>query len=100
MYNTGTVKKRENPLNGGHEMNGSVILTVGEELHLKTGKDRITCAGMPSENTCSIVRRKAGGYQGYAWNLYFPRRTMDITVDGVHLAMESVSPEEIHLRVQ
>ena len=81
-------------------MDSSVILAVGNEFHLRTGKDRIVYAGMPSENVYSIVQKKANGYQGYAWNLYFPRRQTEITVDGVKLIVENVSPEEIRLRVQ
>ena len=78
----------------------TVTLTIGEGFHLKRGKDRIAYAGMPSEDVYSIVQIKASGYQGYAWNLYFPRRKQDITIDGVSLYVENVTPEEIRFRVQ
>ena len=56
-------------------MTESVVLAVGQEIHLKRGKDRIVYAGMPSDNVYSIVQRKAsGGYRGYAWNLFFAKR--------------------------
>ncbi|UCB42829.1 MAG: hypothetical protein JSV77_10340 [Dehalococcoidales bacterium] len=81
-------------------MDKIVTLTVGEGFHLKRGKDRIAYAGMPSEYVYSIVQIKASGYQGYSWNLYFPRRKQDITIDGVNLYVENVTPEVIRFRVQ
>jgi hypothetical protein len=81
-------------------MDRTVTLSVGEGFHLKTGRDRIFYAGMPSEDVYSIVQIKASGYQGYSWNLYFPRRKLDITIDGVNLYVENVTPEEIRFRVQ
>lgn len=76
-----------------------MVLSVGQEYHLKRGKDRITYAGMPSEEVYSIVQRKTSGYQGYSWNLYFPRRKRDIIIDGVSLQVENVTPDEISFRV-
>ena len=54
---------------------------------------------MPSEGVYSVVQRKADGYQGFAWNLYFPRRRQEITIDGVNLFVESVSAESISFRI-
>jgi hypothetical protein len=71
---------------------------VGETYHLKKWKDRIVYAGMPSEDVYSIVQIKSDGYRGYSWNLYFPRKHREITIDGVGIYVESVSPEEIALR--
>jgi hypothetical protein len=76
-----------------------VVLAVGESVHLRQGKDHILYAGMPSENVYSIVQKKARGYQGYAWNLYFPKKRQEITVDGVSIFVENVTPDEIRLRV-
>jgi len=77
----------------------AVLLAVGESFHLRRGKDHIFYAGMPSESVYSIVQQKSSGYQGYAWNLYFPKRRQEITIDGVRLFVESVSPDEIRLRL-
>jgi len=77
----------------------SVVLAVGQQFHLKTGKDHIIYAGIPSDDVYSIVQKKASGYQGYAWNLFFPKKKQDITIDGVRLYVETVSPEEIQLRL-
>jgi hypothetical protein len=81
-------------------MGESVILSAGEEFHLKRGKDHIIYAGMPSDDVYSIVQKKASGYQGYAWNLFYPRRRQDIAIDGVNILVESIAPEEIRFRIQ
>jgi hypothetical protein len=77
----------------------SIILAVGEDAHLKLGKDHIIYAGMPSDNVYSIIQKKARGYQGFSWNLFFPKRRQEITIDGVNIFVESVTPEEIRLRI-
>jgi len=81
-------------------MDNSVVLTVGDTYHLKFGKDRIIYAGMPSETVYSIVQRKTQGYWGWAWNLYYPKKKSEINIDGVNILVESVTPDEISLRVQ
>ncbi|OGO29893.1 MAG: hypothetical protein A2Z29_05690 [Chloroflexi bacterium RBG_16_56_11] len=77
----------------------TVVLVVGEDFHLKTGKDHIIYAGMPSAEVYSIAQKKGSGYQGFAWNLYFPKKRQDITIDGVRLSVEMATPEEIRFRV-
>ena len=39
-------------------MDNSIVLSVGDTYHLRSGKDRIVYAGMPSEKVYSIVQRK------------------------------------------
>ena len=84
-------------------MDNSVVLSVGDTLHLRRGKDRIVYAGMPSEKVYSIVQRKRGflpyAAWGYAWNLFFPREQSKIRIDGVDISVENVTPDEIRLRV-
>jgi hypothetical protein len=77
----------------------NVVLAVGEEYHLRQGKDRIVYSGMPSEEVYSIVQKKASGYQGYAWSLFYSKRRRDITVDGVKFYVERVTPDEMEIRV-
>ena len=81
-------------------MGDSVVLSVGEDFHLKRGKDHIVYAGMPSDNVYSIVQKKTQGYGGYAWNLYYPKKRQDITIDRVSVYVENVTPEEVRLRVE
>jgi len=80
-------------------MDNSVVLSVGKDFHLRRGKDHIIYAGMPSDTVYSIAQRKANGYQGYAWNLFYPKRKSEIEIDGVNIFVENVTPDEIRLRV-
>ena len=77
----------------------SITLQVGQSYHLKRGKDRITYAGMVSDDIYTIVQIKASGYQGYSWNLFFQKRQQHIAIDGVDITVENVSPEEIRFRL-
>jgi len=81
-------------------MDNSVVLSVGDTYHLRFGKDRIVYAGMPSEKVYSIVQRKYDfPYQGFAWNLFYPKEQSKIRIDGVNILVENVTPDEIRLRV-
>jgi len=80
-------------------MDNLITLSIGDDFHLKFGKDYIVYVGMPSENVYSIVQKKTNGYQGFAWNLFFPRRQQDIMIDHIKVFVESVTPEEIRFRV-
>jgi hypothetical protein len=80
-----------------------ITLSVGDEYHLRSGKDHIVYAGMPSDKVYSMVQRKRKfapyiGW-GYAWNLFFPREQSTIRIDGVNIQVENVTPSEIRLRV-
>ena len=66
---------------------------------MRRGKDHILYAGMPSEDVYSIAQKKSSGYQGFAWNLYFPKKQQEITIDGVSVFVENVTPDEIRLRI-
>jgi len=84
-------------------MDNSIVLSVGDTYHLRSGKDNIVYSGMPSEKVYSIVqiKRKFGPYMawGYAWNLFYPREQSKIRIDGVNILVDSVTPDEIRLRV-
>jgi len=81
-------------------MDKSVVLSVGDVFHLKRGKGHIAYAGMPSENVFSIVQIKNAYFNNaLAWNLCFPGRKSEITIDRVNLIVENVSPEEIGLHI-
>lgn len=84
-------------------MDNLISLSVGDTYHLRSGKDHITYAGMPSDKVYSIVQRKRkfGPYiaWGYAWNLFFPKEQSSIRIDDVNIMVENVTPSEIRLRV-
>ncbi len=84
-------------------MNNAVVLSVGDTFHLRRGKDRIIYAGMPSEDVFSIAQRKREalpyGWSGQAWNLFYSKKQSTLCIDGVNIVVESVTPDEIRLRV-
>ena len=84
-------------------MDNLITLSVGDEYHLRSGKDNIVYAGMPSEKVYSIVQRKRKfvpyAAWGYAWNLYYPKEKSSIRIDGVNIQVENVTPQEIRIRV-
>ncbi|MFC1978078.1 hypothetical protein ACFLWS_07460 [Chloroflexota bacterium] len=84
-------------------MDNSVVLSVGDTYHLRSGKDRIVYGGMPSEKVYSIVqvKRKFAPYTawGYAWNLFYPREQSKLRINGVNISVEYVTTDEIRLRV-
>ena len=81
-------------------MNDLITLSIGEDFHLRRGKDHIVYAGMPSENVYSIVQRKVIEYGGEAWNLFYPIKQQDITIDKVNLFVEKAAPSEIRFRIR
>ena len=86
-------------MNTSMGMGKGVVLGIGEQFHLKRGKDNIIYAGMPSEEIYSVIQRKSNGYQGYAWNLFYQKNRREITIDGVRLYIERVTPDEIAIRL-
>lgn len=84
-------------------MDNLITLSVGDEYHLRSGKDHIIYAGMTSEKVYSIAQRKRKfapyiGW-GYAWNLFFSKEQSTIRIDGVNIQVENVTPSEIRIRV-
>ncbi|MFC2045796.1 hypothetical protein ACFLUH_03865 [Chloroflexota bacterium] len=81
-------------------MNNTVVLSVGDKVYLGFSKGTIYYAGMPSEKTYSIVQRiREFPYQGFAWNLFYPKEQNRIRIGGVNIVVDNVTPEEIRLRV-
>jgi len=81
-------------------MDRLVVLSVGDSTHLGFGKGRIYYAGMSSEKAYSIVQRKwEFPYQGFAWNLFYPKEQSKIRIEGVNILVDNVTPDEIRLRV-
>ena len=59
-----------------------ISLAIGEELHLKCGKDCIIYVGMSSKDIHSVVQKKVSGNRGYAWKMIYSTRRHDIAIDG------------------
>ena len=82
-------------------MGRSAVLMVGDQIQLGISKGYIVYAGMPSEKIYSIVQRKwTFPYQGFAWNLFFPKNQNKITIEGIDILVENVTPGEIRLIVE
>ena len=82
-------------------MDHVATLSVGDTYHLRVGKDRIVCAGMPTENVDSIVQMKWELLcRGYAWNLFVAKEERRVRIDGVNLVVASVGPSEISFRAR
>ena len=81
-------------------MDNSIVLSVGDSYHLRSGKDHIIYAGMPSEKVFSIVQMKWEFlYRGYSWNLFFSIEQSKIRIEGINILVDHVTPDEIRLRV-
>ena len=80
----------------------AVLLFSGETstTALKSFKDHIGYAGMPSENVYSIVQMKnVGDNDALAWNLFFPKSKTEIVIDKVNILVENVTTDVIQLRM-
>ena len=70
---------------------------------MKREKDCVVYPGMTSEKVYSIVQRNVAGMalsgQRFAWNLFFLHGRRDITIEGVSIIVDEVTPDEIRLRV-
>ncbi len=80
-------------------MDKSVVLAVGDSLRLGLLKGSIVYAGMPSDSVYSIVQTKTRGYRGFAWNLFLPSTTSELTIGGVRIYVENATPDAITLRI-
>ncbi len=80
-------------------MDNSIVVSLGECIQLKRGKDRIIYAGMLSDEVFSIVQRKKVSSGECAWNLYYPKKRGEITIDGVQINVENITPSEIQLHI-
>jgi hypothetical protein len=80
-------------------VDNSIVVSLGECIQLKSGKDRIIYAGMLSDEVFSMVQRKKTSDGTCAWNLYYPKKRGEITIDGVQINVENITPSEIQLHI-
>ena len=78
----------------------SVTLSGGDICYLRLGKDHIVYAGMPSENLYSIVEMKWDFFIEVILGHYsIPKNQSRIRIDSVNILVESVTSNEIRLKV-
>ncbi|MCK4302480.1 MAG: hypothetical protein KAW91_06880 [candidate division Zixibacteria bacterium] len=77
-------------------------LRVGESARIRGGllsQHEVIYAGMPSDNTYSLTITYAAGYQRMGYNLFLPTNHREVWHKKGHITVLSVSPGEIHLRI-
>lgn len=81
-------------------MGNVVSLYVGDDYRVPgLLQGRIAYAGMPSPGSFSLVHKRDVG-ANYAYNLFYSVDARDITVAGVQVHVESVTPDMITLQVR
>ena len=78
-----------------------IILGIGEKTKIKFGfMDSITLiySGMPSKDFFSIALLFGSGYQGYSYNLYYPKDSKKIKIGSVSLSIISVQEDQLTVR--
>ncbi len=81
-------------------MGNTVSLYVGDDYRVPgLLQGRIAYTGMPGPRTFSLVHKRDVG-ANYAYNLFYGIDARDITVAGVKVHVESVSPEKITIQVE
>ena len=61
-------------------MDNSIVVSLGECIQLKRGRDRIIYAGMLSDEVFSIVQRKKTSNGSCAWNIYYTKKRSEINL--------------------
>ena len=62
-------------------MVGEITVSVGEKAKFKTGtfsSINFVYCGMPNDSVFSISYMESTGYQGYAMNIFYPKRMKNI----------------------
>jgi hypothetical protein len=75
-------------------------IKVGEKRRIKISffkHVKLVYCGMPNEHTFSLGYFETTGYQGYALNLYFPKKSSKITIDNIEFNIMGVNQEKINL---
>ena len=82
--------------------NTEINLKVGDKIKLKIGFLQDTLhliyAGMPNEDTYSFILKKSMGYQGWAYNLFFPTSKKEIVLGKTRIQILNINPEFIVFR--
>lgn len=76
------------------------VLKVGESVKIKTkftGESRIVYAGMPNQDTYSIVVTSTKGANSAAYNLYFPIGQRKIEIEKRSFDVFEVTSDRIRL---
>lgn len=78
-----------------------INLAIGGTTRIKLGiVNTVTLiySGMLSKDVFSIVIQTGSGYQGYSYNLYYPKDTKTIKIGKESLSIINVRPKQLTLR--
>ena len=78
-----------------------ITLAVGEKTKIKLGLvNSITLiySGMISKDIFSITLLYGSGYQGYSYNLYYPKESKSIKIGDESLSIVNVNSDQLILR--
>ncbi len=81
-------------------MTNEITVPVGQKAKFKTGTFSsigFVYCGMPREDVFSISYMESSGYQGYAMNIFYPKRLKAIRIGKAQFNVIKVSPESITL---
>ena len=81
-------------------MSDTITLSVGDDYRVAgLVQGRIAYGGMPSEDVYSLIHKKEIG-ASYAYNLFYLRSRRDITIGGISLFVQNVTPDEITFQIE
>jgi hypothetical protein len=78
-----------------------ITISIGEATKIKLGfvnTISVIYGGMPSKDVFSIIIQTGSGYQGYSYNLFYPKDTKTIKIGKESFTVINVTSEQITLR--
>ena len=84
-----------------YHMEDIISIHVGGGKTIKNGFFNwfgIVYCGMPNKYTFSLNYMETSGHQGYALNVYYPKRMSRIKIKNIEFNVLSVTPESIKIQ--
>ena len=79
-------------------MSDTITLSVGDDYRVAgLVQGRIAYGGMPSGDVYSLIKEIGANY---AYNLFYLRSRRDITIGGISLFVQNVTPDEITFQIE
>ncbi|MBN2101705.1 MAG: hypothetical protein JW716_02440 [Candidatus Aenigmarchaeota archaeon] len=81
-------------------MTTEITVSAGQKAKIKTGTFSsvgFVYCGMPNPDVFSISYMESSGYQGYAMNVFYPKKIKNIVIGKKNFMVIRVTPESIAL---
>ena len=78
------------------------ILSVGEKKQIKLSwinSFEIIYCGMPSENVFSVANKESSGYQGFGYNMFYPKEMKIIKINNIEFRVLGIKPDCLKLQI-